>query len=234
MTLNATNLLVGFFLSILIAAAAFRARSLSTSGVLGAMAVGTVTFGVGGWAWGLLLIAFFISSSALSHYRGMLKANLAEKFAKTGRRDIAQVLANGGWGAILAVLALFVPDRWPLFAAYVGALAAVNADTWATELGVLNPTPPRLITNGRRVAVGTSGAVSLWGWAAAAAGALFIGLVAVVLSVLEGNMPGGRMAWLAVAALATQRPGLRRRAGRGRRQRARAAQQLLRPGLCPG
>ena len=68
---------------------------------------------------------------------------------------------------------------WPGFAA---ALAAVNADTWATELGVLNPNPPRLITDLRkRVEKGTSGAISVYGTSAALLGAAIIGLLAAVL-----------------------------------------------------
>jgi uncharacterized protein (TIGR00297 family) len=200
-TLNPTNLALGLVLSLIIASVAYRAHSLTISGAIGAMIVGTMTFGIGGWAWGWLLIAFFVSSSGLSHFKGRIKEGLAEKFAKTGRRDLAQVLANGGWGAILAGVALFLPDRWPLFAAFVGAMAAVNADTWATELGVLSPRPPRLITNGHVVAVGTSGAISLWGMGAAAGGALFIGVAAVLLSGLEGTLPAALLGWLIVAAL---------------------------------
>ena len=201
MTINPINLLLGFILSVLIARTAQRAHSLSQSGALGAVIVGTLIFGLGGWAWGVLLIAFFISSSALSHFRGARKASLAEEFAKTGQRDITQVLANGGWGAGLTILALFFPERLPIFAAFVGAMAAVNADTWATELGVLNPRPPRLITNGRTVSVGTSGAISVWGTASAIAGALFIGLLAALLSPLEGSLPAARLVWLVVCAV---------------------------------
>jgi uncharacterized protein (TIGR00297 family) len=196
-----TNLAIGFVLSLLIAAAAYRMRALSASGALGAMLIGTTTFGLGGWAWGLLLIAFFVSSSALSRLRKARKAALDDAFAKTGRRDLWQTLANGGWGAALAVAALGAPDRWPFFAAFVGAMAAVNADTWATELGVLGPRPPRLITSGRQVAAGTSGAISLHGTLAAAGGALFIGLAALALSPLEGSLPLALLAWLPAAAL---------------------------------
>ena len=53
---------------------------------------------------GLTLIAFFLSSSALSHFRQAHKQALAaEKFEKGGRRDLAQTLANGGIGALLAL-----------------------------------------------------------------------------------------------------------------------------------
>lgn len=202
MTANPTNIALGFVLSLLIAAVAYRAHSLSPSGVAGAIVTGTLIFGLGGWAWGLLLIAFFVSSSALSRFRGARKSGLAEKFAKTGRRDLSQALANGGWGAFLAVLAALSPERWPLFAAFVGAMAAVNADTWATELGVLSPHPPRLITSLKVATVGTSGAISLWGTAAAAGGALFIGCLAALLSPLNGALPVGRLLWLPVVGLA--------------------------------
>jgi uncharacterized protein (TIGR00297 family) len=56
---------------------------------------------------------------------------------------------------------------------YIAAIASVNADTWATELGGLS-TRPRLVTNLKRVEAGTSGGVSLFGLAAAVCGALFI------------------------------------------------------------
>jgi len=201
-TLNVPNLLLGLALSVGIAGAAYRVRSLSASGAVGAVVVGTLTFGLGGLDWAALLIAFFVSSSALSHFRGGDKSHLAEKFAKTGRRDMGQVLANGGWGAILAVLSLAIADRFGIFVAFMGAMAAVNADTWATELGVLNPRPPRLVTTGRVVPVGTSGAISPWGLVAAAGGALFIGLVAILFAPASGPTGRGRAALAVVALLA--------------------------------
>ena len=178
------QLAFGVAFSVLIAWAGYRGRSLSRSGVVGAIIVGTLTFGLGGWTWGLLLIAFFISASLLSHYRKDHKQGLAEKFAKTGQRDLGQALANGGWGAILAI-AYFCRPAPILFAAFVGAMAAVNADTWATELGVLSPTLPRLITTGQRVPVGTSGGVTALGTMAAFGGGLLIGLAALALGQVE-------------------------------------------------
>ena len=188
--MNEWQLAFGLAFSVLIAWAGYRQRSLSLSGVVGAIIVGTLTFGLGGCTWGLLLIAFFVSSSLLSHYRKADKRGLAEKFAKTSQRDLGQALANGGWGAILAI-AYFCQPSPILFAAFVGAMAAVNADTWATELGVLSPTPPRLLTTGQRVPVGASGGVTFLGTMAAFGGGLLIGLAALIFGRVEAILGSG-------------------------------------------
>jgi uncharacterized protein (TIGR00297 family) len=175
--LGLLNFLLGLILSGIIAALAYRRRALSPSGAIGAILVGTLIFASGGLGWGMLLIAFFVTASALSHYQARAKEHLAEKFQKGHRRDLGQVLANGGWGALLALAFGFFPQT-TLFIAFAGAMATVNADTWATELGVLSKHPPRLITNGRIVAVGTSGGVTPLGTFAALGGALLIGTLA--------------------------------------------------------
>lgn len=196
MNVNPIEVLGGLLCSALIAGLGYRRESLSGSGALGAIFVGTLTFGLGGWTWGLLLIGFFVTSSALSHYRDRDKAYLAEKFAKGGRRDLGQALANGGWGAVLALLhPLFPAHSALLFAAYAGAMAAVNADTWATELGVLSPTAPRLITTGRRVPVGTSGGVSVRGSVAAFLGTLIIAGLAVIVRAIQVWASGAGDIW---------------------------------------
>jgi uncharacterized protein (TIGR00297 family) len=184
----------GFVLSTLIAWGGYQKRSLSRSGVAGAIVLGALIFGLGGWIWGLLLIAFFVSSSFLSRYREAEKEGLAEKFAKGYQRDLGQALANGGWGAVLAVLYFLRPDPL-LFTAFVGTMATVNADTWGTEVGVLSPTLPRLVTNGQWVPVGTSGGVTSLGTLAALAGGLFIGLVAFVLRLVESLWQMGQWTW---------------------------------------
>jgi uncharacterized protein (TIGR00297 family) len=179
--MDAPRIVLGLALSAVIGYLGYRRGSLAPSGIAGAVIVGTATFGFGGWAWGIPVIGFFISSSLLSHWREGQKAALAEKFQKGHRRDLAQALANGGWGAILALAYALRPGPI-LYVAFVGTMATVNADTWATELGVLSRSLPRLITTGRPVPPGTSGAVSPMGTGAALIGAAFIGLLAAVLA----------------------------------------------------
>ncbi|MDX1413210.1 MAG: DUF92 domain-containing protein [Candidatus Promineifilaceae bacterium] len=176
------QLATAFFLSVLVVALAYWRGSLSRSGAAGALIVGTLTFGLGGWQWGVLLALFFISSSLLSHFKEGEKKAVAEKFDKGHRRDAGQVIANGGLGACIATLSAFMPAQvapgtiW--FVMFLGVMATVTADTWATELGTLSKRPPRLITTGRIVAVGTSGGISPLGTIVSLLGGLMIGLAA--------------------------------------------------------
>ncbi|MBC8164044.1 MAG: DUF92 domain-containing protein [Roseiflexaceae bacterium] len=174
--INVPRLVAGLLVSTLIGYIAYRRHSLTRSGWLGAIITGSATFGFGGWAWGSTLIAFFISSSLLSRYKQQQKQQIAgEKFEKGGERDLWQALANGGIGAALAFLYGFVGAD-AILAMFAGVMATVTADTWATELGVLSRTQPRLITTLQPAAPGTSGAVTLLGLLASLAGSLFIGL----------------------------------------------------------
>ncbi len=175
------RLSLGLLFSTVVAWLAYRRHSLNKSGVAGAIITGTATVGFGGWSWGLALIFFFISSSALSHYRERAKARIAaDKFSKGSRRDIAQVAANGGLAALLALwhgMATSPMQRNLLRAGGAGALAAATADTWATELGLLSSETPRSILTGKPVPPGTSGGVTRPGMLAAASGALALGVV---------------------------------------------------------
>ena len=192
------QLVVGFALGVTLSALACWAGALTRSGALAAALLGGLLFGLGGLGWAVLLLLFFITSSGLSHLSGRRKAALAEQFAKGSRRDWGQVAANGGLGLLLVLVYALWPDQAWVWVAYAGSLAAVNADTWATELGVLSKTPPRLITNGKVVARGTSGGVSLLGTLAALGGALVIGLAAgwllqetgIVVTVLAVSLAG--------------------------------------------
>jgi uncharacterized protein (TIGR00297 family) len=175
------QLLYGFVLASTVAYLAYRVHSLSTSGALAAAIVGAVIFGLGGLEWAILLLTFFITSSGLSRAFKRRKADLNEKFSKGHERDAGQVLGNGGLATLFAALHAFYPDSILPWVGFVASLAAVNADTWATELGVLNPTPPRMITDLRkRVEKGTSGGISLFGTLASFLGAAVIALPAIM------------------------------------------------------
>lgn len=171
-------------------------RSLTPSGVLGAILTGTLVFGLGGWAGGVPLVGFFLSSSMLSRLFRARKAAVESEYAKSGARDLGQALANGGVAAVAALLMAGTGDQRYL-GALLGALAAANADTWATEIGVLARSAPRLITTFRPVPVGSSGAVSVVGTLAALGGAALVALLAALVDPHLWRV----VPWIALAGL---------------------------------
>jgi uncharacterized protein (TIGR00297 family) len=198
------NFFFGMAVGVGIAYLAYRAQALNHSGAIAAAILGSIVFGLGGLGWALILLTFFISSSGLSRIINTKKLGTGNEFAKGSKRDAGQVLANGGVAGTLALFTVLLftvnPESGMLFPMWVGfaaSLAGANADTWATELGTLNPRPPVLLTTLRRVPHGTSGGVSLVGTLAALAGSALVGGVAILAGsagwVPQVTLPGLRV-----------------------------------------
>lgn len=167
----------GALVAVAIALVSWRAGSLTRRGAITAALVGSLAIAAG-WGWGALLILYFVSSSLLSRLGAARKAQRGGAIVeKAGARDAAQVLANGAVFALASIAYLAQPSELWL-AAGAGALASSAADTWGTEVGMLSKASPRMITSWKRVATGTSGAVSAPGLAASVAGALFVAVAA--------------------------------------------------------
>ncbi len=174
------TLLFSAAFSAAIAALGWRARALTGAGALAASGVGTAILWRTGWPGLAALGAFFAGSSLISR---LAPDPAADRFdAKGSRRDPAQVLANGGAATLAALLLPMEPALW----AVTATLAAAAADTWATSVGGWSRTPPRMILNGRAVAAGTSGAISLLGTTGALIGAA---VVAGSAAVVAGSLP---------------------------------------------
>ena len=203
--------LAGLAIATVVAVAARRSRSLSRGGALTAVVVGTVAVAAG-WSWGAILLAFFVSSSALSRWRADVKELRAGAIVeKGGERDTMQVIANGGVFALGALLWL---AGWSAAAPLAfGALAGAASDTWATEVGTLARQPPRSIVSWRPVPPGTSGGVTTAGLAAALAAAATLALFSYALGwtwptaigALAGGIAGSTADSLLGALLQAQR-----------------------------
>lgn len=179
------TLFAGFAISLLVALVAMRFKALTTSGVVAAVVIGTISVAAG-WDWVVVLLAFFTVTSALSGIGAADKRVRTESVVeKFGGRDAWQVLANGGAFAVAAGMFAETGElSWKV--AGFGALAAATSDSWATEIGTLSRKSPWSITNGRHVPAGTSGGITVPGTLAAIGGAAFISLV----SLLAGWKPG--------------------------------------------
>lgn len=163
------RLLAGAAVAAIISTFAARARLLSRTGAFAAALLGAIAVGAG-WSWGILLVVFFVLTSAVSAYGAERKRALTrDVIAKGATRDAVQVLSNGGaFGLAALIWTVTGPDIW--LAAAGGALAAAAADSWATEIGVALGGEPRSITSGKRIPRGTSGGVTGAGTLGALAG----------------------------------------------------------------
>ena len=180
MQISFLQLIVGLTLAVLISWLSFKFKVLTLGGSFAATVLGTVVFGLGGLSWTIVLLVFFVSSSGLSNVLKNRKQEVSEKFSKGSTRDAAQVIANGGISGLFVLLHLFFPQAvWP-WLAFAGAFAAVNADTWGTELGVLSSKPPVSLISGKKVEKGTSGGISFAGTVAALSGSFLIAVLAVI------------------------------------------------------
>jgi uncharacterized protein (TIGR00297 family) len=160
--------IVGVLLGILGLALAVRRDWLTRAGVLAGLVAGALLIAGTHAAGPILLVGFLASSSVLSRARS------------DGPRNGWQVLANSAVPAIAALLA--AAGALPCAGtAIAGAIAAVTADTWATEIGTALRAPARLVSTWRRVPPGQSGAISVPGTAAGYTGAAAIALVAAWL-----------------------------------------------------
>jgi uncharacterized protein (TIGR00297 family) len=170
-----SQILLAIVLGLIVAVASYCLRFLTASGALATFLLAVVVFGLGGWQWTVPILTFFVSSSLWSKRGGSRKAQFELLFDKSSRRDSSQVVANGGAAAVLVLLSSIHPlyDLYPL---YLGAIAAVTADTWGTEIGLLSKGATVSLLTLKPVDRGTSGGVSENGFLAGIAGAIVIAL----------------------------------------------------------
>ncbi len=176
------RLVPALILNLLLTAGAFRKGSVSAGGAFTGFFLGFIIYVSGGAGFWIILVAFFVSSSLLSRIGSAKKAASSRIHERGDRRDWVQVLANGGVGAFFSLLYLLTGEQ--LCAA---AFAAANADTWASEIGVLSERPPVSILDGRELAPGTSGGVSRLGFIAAASGSAMIGFIYLFMGLFSAS-----------------------------------------------
>ncbi len=170
-----------FVLIFIVAALAYRKRKLTKTGAFVAAIIASciaVAFSYKGL---FLLGTFFFSANALSFFKRKEHPAVSAIVAKGDCRDNMQVIANGGIPALLSILYIFFPSP-ALYCGFVASLAAVTADTWASEIGTMFKQKPFHLWKWKRVPPGTSGAITLFGTIAALAGSFVISAIAIGLS----------------------------------------------------
>ncbi|RCI13041.1 hypothetical protein L249_0993 [Ophiocordyceps polyrhachis-furcata BCC 54312] len=176
----------------------------------------------------LLLAVFFLAGTRVTHIKEKVKATLTQhsngSSGGEGPRTHVQVLANSLIASILSILHSYqlrsrqaayanadVRDpvgttcfSWGGDVLVIGIIAnyaAVAADTFSSELGILSRTQPRLITSLtlRKVPRGTNGGVTIEGLVAGVVGSMIIVMVAMIFlptcTPETAAMPGGGVPW---------------------------------------
>ncbi|MGM0674138.1 MAG: DUF92 domain-containing protein [Spirochaetota bacterium] len=193
------HILIAVLLNAAAAVGAHRRRAVTPTGAVAGFVVGAGILAFGGWTSWVLLMTFFGSSTVLSRVKSSSKDAVSKLHEKGSRRDHVQVLANAGVGLVMS--AAYAATGMPMFLVAVAvSFAAANADTWASEIGVLSASAPVSILGAGRLPRGTSGGVSLLGFAASAIGS---GLIALVFSLFYGFTAGWGAGVLLIFAVIT-------------------------------
>ncbi|KAG9241825.1 integral membrane protein DUF92-domain-containing protein [Calycina marina] len=153
-----------------------------------------------------LLIVFFLAGTTVTKVKHNVKARLTIQSTGTsggeGARTHVQVLANSGVASVLILMHVYqlyrreksgistgITKTFPwnrdlLLVGIIANYAAVAADTFSSELGILAKSKPRLITSRdfRKVPPGTNGGVTWGGLVAGFFGSMLIVTVAMGLS----------------------------------------------------
>ncbi|MFX1510547.1 MAG: TIGR00297 family protein [Promethearchaeota archaeon] len=206
--LDPLSVLIALAIMAVLAVIAYKGKIVTKSGLVAAFFLGITIWLLTSWTWFLILLIFFTVTAQFTHYKYTTKRQHGAAQEKGGARDWSHVLANGVLPlsivliGILTILIfgqvdafgrievgfghMMIPASFIIavaFVAFLGAVATATADTLATEIGLLNPLPPRLITHPRKVVTpGTSGGISVAGELATVLGTLLIGGIAALLA----------------------------------------------------
>lgn len=168
-----------------VAAAGYRARTVTVSGAVSGALLGTIMLVCAGWqGWVLLLLTFAaaVVTSRLGLHR---KERLGIAEERGGRRGAGNAFANTGIAAIAALMAVLTYAHDPALLAFTAALVAGASDTVASEIGKAWGRRTFLLTTLRRVPPGTSGAMSIEGTLAGVGSAAVLALAAWALGLVS-------------------------------------------------
>ena len=175
--------LIGIIVVSIFGLISLKFRIVDYSGLIAGILVGisVFIFPNDGWKWFIILLAFHLVAGQFTKYKYDVKRRTGMAQEKGGARAWPNVAANGVIAAVLALSEGIFGGKI-FFAGFLGAIGTATSDTLATEVGLLNPKPPRLITKlSKKVSPGTSGGISPLGEIATLFGSFIIGALAWIL-----------------------------------------------------
>lgn len=169
---NAAWITVLILAMMLIAYLLYKSRILTKEGSFGAYLLGVYLFGILGIHWGIPVAFFFITSVIFTR----INASVNKRSADTGQRNAWQVIANI-FGAVLFSILFLVSAQLIFKVLFMTVVAAVIADTWASEIGPLFHKKCFSLAHWRTATSGVSGGISVAGTLAASAGAFLVAML---------------------------------------------------------
>jgi uncharacterized protein (TIGR00297 family) len=202
----ATALPAALLVNLAFAGAAFAARTVTSSGAMAGLVVGTTLFATLGWrAWLLLGCSWLVAMTTTAAGRRQ-KEGRGIGEARRGQRAAGHVLANTGAAAIVAIVAAGSPGDPALVAGFAAALATGASDTAASEIGKAVGGRTWLLPSFDLVAPGTLGAASTAGTIAGVLSACLFGMVALGAGLVHSWLEAAIISLAATIALVAEGP----------------------------
>ncbi len=149
------------------------ARVLDKGGIFLALLFGAILLYYGGTPYLFLMFVFFFLATFVTRYEHEIKRELGLYEHERGWEN---VLSNGLLPTVLAVASAWIGPM-----PFIASMAAITADKFGSEIGVLDPEQPVSIFSLQPVKPGTSGAISKMGTIASLCGSMTIGFAAMFI-----------------------------------------------------
>ncbi len=153
-------------------------------GTVAALGVGIIILVLGSLYWLILMLIFAITAQLATKFRIKDKTRQKLQEGENGERHASNVIYAALIGIFIAIMNATRIGGFPYFLIFAVSFASVNADTFASEIGVFDQNV-YLITSFKKIKPGVNGGISVLGEGMALIGAFIIGIAYVILDFHE-------------------------------------------------
>ncbi len=166
---------------ILLFVMAIKFRIFDMKGSIAALIVGIIIVVLGSLYWLILMLIFAITAQMATKFRIKEKMKMKLQEGENGERHASNVMYAAVIGIAIAAMHFTKIGEFPYFLIFGVSFASVNADTFASEIGVFDKNV-YMITGFKKITPGINGGVSFLGEGAALLGAFIIGISYIILN----------------------------------------------------
>jgi uncharacterized protein (TIGR00297 family) len=159
---------------------ALKFRIFDLKGAIAALIVGVFILALGSLYWLILMLIFAITAQMATKFRIKEKTQKKLQEGEHGERHASNVIYAALIGIAIAAMNATKIGGFPYFLIFAVSFASVNADTFASEIGVFDNNV-YMITGFKKITPGINGGISLLGEAAALLGSFIIGISYIAL-----------------------------------------------------